>query len=108
LRAVHAIIRGVKIQNQLFGRRLEAAHELLEEHLMEKPRFFAPGPVFPPAQRRTAAQGLVASGRCLPHHVVAQGVVIIEVLVPKRQAVQALLQQTLQRMGDAVRVAWIG
>jgi len=50
LRAVHPIIGGVKIQDELLGRRFEAGHKLFKEHLVHLPGFLAPGPVFPPAE----------------------------------------------------------
>jgi hypothetical protein len=68
----------------------------------------AAGPRFEPAQRRTAAERLVALHRALPGQIVPQRIVVIEILVAQREAVDALTQQIDLLMGDQIRMARIG
>ncbi len=68
----------------------------------------AVGARFEPAQSRAAAQRRVALDCALPGQIVAQRVVIIEILVAQREAVDALAQQIDLLMGDQLRIARIG
>lgn len=51
---------------------------------------------------------LVALHRALPGQIVAQRVVIVEILGAQREAIDALPQQIDLLLGDQLRVAWVG
>ena len=79
-----------------------------QQHRVHRHGTAAAGARFEPAQGRAAAQRLVALHRALPGQIVAQRIVIIEILVAQREAVDALPQQTDLLMGDQLRGARIG
>lgn len=92
LLAVDGVVGGVKIEDQLLERGLEAGQKLHHEHAMEFPR---PGPVlgvFHPAQSWRAGQGPVGPHDALQEHVFAQMRRVIEILPARAQSVDTLAQ----------------
>ena len=108
LRAVQRHVRGVDVQHQLLRCGLVAGDELLDQHAVQCPGLRACGAVLQAAERRRRGQRLVATDGGLHQHIVAQRLVVVQVLVAAAQAVQALRQQVAQAVADALGVARIG
>ena len=81
LTTVHRIVGGVDVQHNLFGRPLEGGDEGRGQNLVNRPRPTPFGPILEAAQRRRAGQRPVAPGRGLQGKVMAQGRVIVQILV---------------------------
>jgi hypothetical protein len=108
LPAMHAIIGGVKVEDQLGGRRAERGDELVHQNPVQRPGGGAIGAVFQPAQRRTRSQRFDLLDGRLPDWVQPQSVVVVEVFVTVAQAVDALAQQRMLGVFDQRQVARIG
>lgn len=87
LLAVDRIVGGVEVQHQPLRCPRKGGDELLDEHRVQAPGRRPVGTVLPTAQRRGAGQQRVAFDRRLERQVVAQCLMVIEVLVAQRQAV---------------------
>src|ERR1017187_5117136 len=105
---MHAIIRGVEVEDQLAGRHAERSDELVGQNLMQPPGGGAIRAVFQSAERGTRSQWFDLLDGRLPDRVQPQGVVIVEVFVAVAQAVDALAQQRMLGMFNQRRVARIG
>ena len=92
LPAMHPIIRGVEIEDQLGGRRAERRDELIHQNPVQRPGGGAIRAVLQAAECRTRSQRLDLFDRRLPDRIQPQGVVIVEVFVTVTQAVDALTQ----------------
>jgi hypothetical protein len=101
-------VRGVDVEHQFLGGTLVAGDELVDEHAMQRPRLRARGPVLQSAERRGRGQGLIATHGGLHQHIVAQRLVVVQILVAATQAVQALRQQVAQAVADAFGVSRVG
>jgi len=108
LRAVQRHVRGVDVQHQFLGRCRMAGHELIQQHAMQCHGLRARGPVLQAAEGGRRGQGLIAAHRRLHQQIVAQCLVIVQVLVAAAQPVQTLREHLTQAMADALGVARIG
>jgi hypothetical protein len=106
--AVDPIIGRVEIEEQLRGRPGKGGDEVVQQHPVKGERRPAVGPLREPAERRIAGQWGVALQRGLPEEIVPQRLVVIEILVPLRDPVDALAQQVDLPVGDVKRVARSG
>ena len=100
LMAVHRIVGGIHVQHNLFGRPLEGGDEGRGQNLVNRPRPIPFGPVLEAAQRRRAGQSPVAPGRRLQGKVMAQGRVIVQILVAQRNPEYPLAQQIRHAMAQ--------
>jgi hypothetical protein len=106
--AMHAIVRGVEVQDQ-FGRRdTKRGDELVHKNPVHRPGSGAVGPVLQPAERGTGSQRFDLLDGGLPDRIVTERVVIIQVFVAVAQAVEALAQERKLGVFDEGRGARIG
>ena len=91
--AVHPVVRRIEIQDQLLRRLGKGLDEQLQQYLVDRhhPGTLCPG--LEPAQGRGAGQHPVLPDRRLQGRIVAQLVVIVQVLVAQTQGIQPLTQQ---------------
>ena len=92
LMAVHRIVGGVDVEHDLLGRRREGGDIGLDQNPVDAPGPGPLGPVLEAAQGRRAGQHPVALGRRLHGQVMAQGVMVVEVLVAQRDPEHPLAQ----------------
>ena len=104
---MHPVIRAVKIQNQFWGCLLKGGDELINHDFLHQPGHLTVGPVLPPAECGAAGQGFVPFGRTLPSQILSQMVVIVQILITQAQTIDALTNESQQRMHDTLRVARI-
>ena len=102
---MHAVIRGVEVQDQLGRWRGKGGDELREKHLVEGHGRPAVRARFQAAEGGAAGEVRVALQGRLPGQIVAQRVVIVEVLVAQGQSENALAQEVHLPVGDQKRVA---
>ena len=124
LGAVQRIVGGIQVEHDLLGRRRVRVEEQLDEQPLDRGRVVAdlvvarrlPGRrVLEPVEGRLAGQrraagatgGELAHGRG-QHRVVAQLIVVDQILVAQRQAEHALADQGGEAVLDLVRRAVIG
>ena len=88
--AVHPVVGGVKIEDQPLGWIAEGGDKLLHEDCMHGHRTLTIGPFFESAEGWAGGQRGVAVDRSLPEQIVAQGVVVVEILVALGEAEDAL------------------
>lgn len=93
LLAVQRHVRGIDVQHQFLGWPLVGSNELLDEHTVQCPRLRACSPVLQPAERGRRGQRRIAPDSGLHQHIVAQRLVVVQILVAAAQCVQALRQQ---------------
>jgi hypothetical protein len=74
---------------------------------MQRPRLRLRGARFHPAQRGRTGQRIGSSQRRLHQHILAQPIVIVQILVPAAQSIDALRQQVAHRMHDPAGIARI-
>ena len=87
---MHRIVGGVEIQDQGRRRGVVRGDKLRQQFFMHPPHQRAVRPLFKPAQSRTAAQRLLFIDRGLKGDIVAQRVVIVQVLITAGQAINPL------------------
>ena len=80
---------------------------LVDQYLVDADGCLAVDPRFEPAKGRAAGQGLVPLHGRLPHQIVAQAVMVVEVFIARRQPVNALPKKLHLRVGDQQWVAWV-
>jgi hypothetical protein len=92
--AVHRIVGGIEVQDQLLGWPAERGDEPVDQHGVQLPGRLPVGTVLPPAQGRGTGQIRVAAHGRLDRQVAAQAGMIVEVLIAQGQGVDPLAQQT--------------
>ena len=100
--AVHLIVGGVKIQDQLLRRLFERSDKVVHYHFVNPERRLPIRPVLKPAERRTAGQVLISVNRRLNRYVSPQRLVIVEVFITAPDRVNTLPKQTQQIMPTTV------
>lgn len=75
LRAMHAIIGGVKIEDQFLGRLAKDGDEPLHTDLTHGLRTLTVSPLFEPTENWAGGEGVVPMDRSLQERIVAQSVV---------------------------------
>src|SRR5690606_34636975 len=108
LMPMHPVVGRIEVENQLRGRLLEGGDELLDQDLMESRGCLAIHPLFQPAECGIAGQCIGPIQSRLPREIPPQCVVIVEILVPKGQTVDALAQQIDLAMGNQQWISRIG
>ena len=104
--AMDPVISRVEVQHQFLRPALaEGGDKLLDQHPVDGRRRGAVCLPLQPAKSGAAGQRLAPLHRRLPRQIMAQRVVIVEILVPQGQTVDALPQQIGQGMGDQRRIA---
>ncbi len=106
--AVNRIVGGVEVEDQLVGRVFARGDEGLHQNLVRGPSHLAVGRVLEPAQRRRTGWRLIPIGRRLQCLVVAQGVVVVQILVTQGQAVDPLPQHISQTVLNLARLPVVG
>lgn len=104
---VHRVIGGVKVEHDLLRWAVEGGDEGLQKDLMHRPRPAAVGGVLEPAQSRRAGQRPIALGRRLHGEVVAQGGVVIDVLIAKGDRHHPLAQHVDEAVAHLAGLAII-
>jgi hypothetical protein len=107
LMAVHPVVGGVKIEDQPLGRLAEGGDELLHEHLMHGHGTLAVGALFESAEGWAGGERGVAMDGSLPEEIVAEGIVVVEILVALGESEDALTQELLPSVGDEGRMSVI-
>jgi len=103
--AVQWHIGGIDVEDQ-FARHLPLrGDELLDQHLVQGHDIGPCRARFQPREGRRAGQFLDFAHRRLHQRIMAQYVVIVQVLIAAAQPVQPLGNQVAQRMGDPFRIA---
>jgi len=92
LLAMHGVICRIEVQDQAFGRPTEGGDELIDQNFMETPGRYPVRAVLPTAEGRGAGQFRVALDGRLQGQIFAQRLVVIEIFIAERQAIQALAQ----------------
>jgi hypothetical protein len=108
LLAMQRHVRGIDVEHQLVGCTAVAGDELVDEHAVQRPGLRLCGAVLQAAEGRRRGQRLIATDGGLHQHIVAQRLVVVQILVAAAQAVQALRQQVTQGVADALGVARVG
>lgn len=91
--AVHRVVGGVEVEDQLLGRCSMGRDKPLQKNLVYRPRPIPRRRVLEPAQRRRTGQGPVPPSRRLKRNVMAQGPMVVDILETQRQTVNPLAQQ---------------
>ena len=112
LLAMDRVVGGIEVEDQGLGGHRVGGHELIDQDRGESDQGLAIDAVLQAAERRRGGQRRlgpgIASGSQLQHGVMAQGQVIVEVLVAQRDGDDPLGQQALLIVPDHLRRAWIG
>ena len=113
LPAVDRVVGGVEVEDHLGRRGRVGGEELVDEHRRPGPAGPPARPVLQAAQGRGRGQGGVGGdlgvvGGGLPQRVVAQVLVVVQVLVPGGDGEDPLGQQGALRVGDELGVAGVG
>jgi hypothetical protein len=106
--AMRRVVQGVQVEGQMAGRRLERRNELVEEHVAQPLEGQDGDGVLEAGQRGLAGQVAVfggAAGDELEDGVVAEGVMVILVLVAGQDAVDAGPDHLQERVLGEVGVA---
>ena len=93
LHAVHPVIGGVEIQDQLARHFPERGNELLQHHFVYGEQRFPVGAVLQAAEGGLTGQRREAVHRRLDRRVMTQCLVVIEIFIAQAKAVDPLLQQ---------------
>src|SRR4051812_44613336 len=106
LLAVHAVVGGVEVEDQVLGRLGMGGDELIDEGLGELDQCLAIDAILESTERRWRGEGQLGVGgpSCgqLQRRVGAEGLVVVEVLVPRamamtRWAIMAFWSWTMKR-----------
>lgn len=100
LPAVQRNVRGIDIQNQLFGWTGKAGNEMVNQHLVQRPGIGAAGTGLEPTEGGRTGQCLIAPDGRLHQQVRAQRVVIVQIFVAAAQAVQTLGDEIAQAVAN--------
>jgi hypothetical protein len=106
--AMDAIISRIEIEDQLRWRLGKGGDEVVQQHAVKSERRLPVGPLLEPAERRVAGQGRVALQRGLPHQIMPQRPVVVEILIPLRDPVDTLPQQVDLPVRDVEGIARVG
>jgi hypothetical protein len=107
LLSVQGNVRGVDVQYQFLRTGSLAGNELLNQYPVQGHDIRPRGPLLQPAQGRTAAQFIMRAYGRLHQWVVAQGGVVVQVLIAAAQGIQALCDQIAHSMRDAILIPWV-
>ena len=105
LAAMDGIVGGIEVEHQFLWRRVERGDEILHHRLMGRPRPLPVRRPLQPAHRRRTGQPRVTPTGALQHQIVAQPVMIVDVLMAQRQRKRPLTQQGQQPMTDLAGLA---
>jgi hypothetical protein len=112
LMAVHRILGGVQVQDQLRGGLGLRGNEGVDEHAGHREHHGTQGSVLQSAEGGCGGQGLIelalAFAGELEERIVAEGVVIIEIFMSRGEGEDALSEQAHLGVGDEQGIAWIG
>ena len=122
--AVQRIVGGVKVENDLLGRRAVRLQEDIDEDALQRLRVVTdlmvavaalPRRVFQPVDRALPRQGrailalrLQLVGEQRQHRITAKDIVVVDVLVAERDRDDPLADQRRQRVDHLLGVAVIG
>ena len=106
--AMHQIVGGIEVENQLGRRLLERRDELIDDHAVDGNGASTVGAILEAAQGGAGGGGGVAFERGLQGQVVAQMIVIVEIFVALAQPEHALAQQMFGGVVDQRRMARVG
>ena len=90
---VDPVVSGIEIQNQLAGRLRKGSDECFHQHARERRCRRTIRAVLQAAKGRTGSKLIAPVDGTLPGQIAAQGVVIVEIFIAQRQAIDALPQQ---------------
>ncbi|GMV54622.1 MAG: hypothetical protein AMXMBFR6_04270 [Betaproteobacteria bacterium] len=107
LLAVQGRIGSIDIEDQCARRLALRGYEPLDQHAIERHHVGTGGARFQAREGRAAGQFIGPAYRGLHQRIVAQPIVVVQILVAAAQPVQALGDQVTQRMPDAFRSAWV-
>lgn len=102
--AMHRHIGRIEVEHDLSRRLIMLGDEVLPQQAMGLHHRFAIGLLFQAPQSGFAGQRLQAVNRSLQRVVMAQAVMIVEILVAGGQCIDALGEQCLQSMLDTPRI----
>ncbi len=104
LLAMHRIVGGIEVEDQLLGRHLERCDEGLHQGLVDAPRPGPVGGVLETAQRRRAGQHPVTLRRRLQSEIMAKIRMVVDILVTQRQPEYSLAQHGRETMLHLARL----
>jgi len=111
LMAVDRIVRSVKVQDKAFGRRLERGDESLHEDFGHLKQGTTRDTVLQATEGGSGGEGVLAVGgalsKGLPEGIVSEGGVVVEILVAKSDAKDALGKQGALGVCDPLGIARI-
>lgn len=106
--AVDGIVGGIEVQHQFVRRQRMGFDEEGDEQIVELHRAKPAGAVLHAAEGRRAGQGGTAAGCGLEQDIVAQGVVVVEILVALYQREDAQAQHAGGAVDDLERITPVG
>ena len=104
---MYRIIGGVEVQDQTPRWTLVRGHERLDPHLVQAQGLIASCALLKAAQGRGTGQHLILLHRRLQGQILAQPIVIVQVLVPQGKTIDPLAHHRKRIMGTARLAAWI-
>lgn len=107
LLTVQRHVGGVDVEHDLLGRRFVRSDELRNEHFVQRPCLRACGPILQATEGGRGRQRRDTADGRLHQRIGAQYIVIVQVLVAAAHRVQALSEQVVQAMFDALGIACI-
>ena len=108
LLAVQRVVGGIKVEHEFLGRSLEAGDELIHQNLVQAPGGGRVSPFLQTAQGGGAGDFAINTDCRLHGHIQPQCAVVVQVLPPQCQTVDALAQQVGHAVRDQERAARVG
>ena len=104
---MHRIIRGIEVENKFCRRRRKRGDETLNDYVMNRARYIPVSTMFQTTQGRTGGARRHFAQRGLQGQIMAQTVVIIEILIPLHQRINSLPEQFIYAVLYPSRVTWV-